>query len=322
MIIGHKEQRQFLKKSFELGRLSHAYLFCGPAHIGKKKIAIEFIKFLNCESKGKKPCDICPSCQNIEKGIFPDFSLIDQKDIDDDTEKNKSKEIKIDTIRNLEHCFSLSSSVSFIKSVVIDNAHLMNTEAQNCFLKTLEEPKGNSLFILITDHPEAILPTILSRVQKIKFFLPKENEIVDYLEKQNISDTKIKDIINLCSQKPGLAIDFLKDEKRIEYIKEKINEFDNIKKSNLNVRFEYAKQMADFSNEKINEILDIWLTNIRKILLQENQITSKIDESISRQFYSLEQLEKIVENIFNTRFLLRTTNINTKLALENLMLSL
>lgn len=319
MIIGHQKQRQFLKNSFELGRLSHAYLFCGPANIGKKKIAIEFIKFLNCESKEKKPCNSCSCCQNIEKGIYPDFTLIDQKEIIDDADKKKSNEIKIDTIRNLEYCFNLSSSVSFIKSVVIDNAHLMTSQAQNCFLKTLEEPKGNSLFILITDHPEAILSTILSRVQKIKFFLPKEDEIESYLKKQDISDARIKDIINLCSQKPGLAINFLEDAEKLEYIKEKINEFEKIKNSNLSERFEYAKQMSDYSNKKINEILDIWLINIRKILLQKNKT---INQNPSEKKYSLEQLEKIIENIFNTRFLLRTTNINTKLAIENLMLSI
>ncbi len=318
MIIGHQKQRQFLKNSFELGRLSHAYLFSGPANIGKKKTAIEFVKFLNCESNGKKPCDNCVSCQSIEKGIYPDFILIDQKNIDDNAESvdNKDKvakskeEIKIDTIRNLEYCFNLSPSVSFIKSVVIDNAHLMTTQAQNCFLKTLEEPKGTALFIFITEYPEFILPTILSRVQKIKFFLPKENEIENYLTKQNISDAKIKDIINLCSQRPGLAMNFLKDEKKLEYTKEKINEFDKIRGSNLSVRFEYAKQMSNYSNEKINEILDIWLTRARKILLEKSETNS------------LQQLEKIIENIFRTRFLLYSTNVNTKLAIENLMLVL
>ncbi|MEA3295992.1 MAG: hypothetical protein U9Q27_02540 [Patescibacteria group bacterium] len=328
MIIGHQKQRQFLKNSFQLGRLSHAYLFCGPANIGKKKIAVEFVKFLNCESLSTKPCDNCVSCKNIEKGIYSDFILLDQKYIDNNADKDKpkrkTKEIGIDMMRNLEYCSNLSPSVSFIKSIVIDNVHLMTSEAQNCFLKTLEEPKGVTLFILITEHPEMILSTILSRVQKIKFFLPEEKEIENYLKKQNISDAKIKDIINLCSRKPGLAINFLEDAKRLEYIKEKINEFNKIRNSNLNDKFEYAKQMSDYSNKKINEILDIWLSQTRKILLQKNQTINQnqCDKNDSSCVDSFKQLEKNVENIFNTRFLLSSTNISARLALENLMLDL
>ena len=74
MIIGHQKQWQFLKNSYKTDKLSHAYLFYGPTGLGKKKLAVEFVKFLNCENTSdNKPCNICRACIDIEKGIYPDF---------------------------------------------------------------------------------------------------------------------------------------------------------------------------------------------------------------------------------------------------------
>ena len=92
MIVGHQKQWEFLKKAAELGKLSHAYLFYGEQQLGKKALAIEFIKFLNCQAE-QKPCQNCKNCRDIERRVYPDFILV---------EPNRSnKEIQIFQIKEL-----------------------------------------------------------------------------------------------------------------------------------------------------------------------------------------------------------------------------
>lgn len=159
----HEKQKEFLKKSFETNRLSHAYIFTGLKNLGKKKFAEEFAKIIGCN--------------------FPDLMLIEAKD---------RKEISIAKIREVQKFLAYKAYNGGFKIVIVDEAHLMNKEAQSCFLKTLEEPKGQTLIILISSRPDMLLPTIFSRCQLIKFLgkpfqnqqqIDKENKILqDFLK--------------------------------------------------------------------------------------------------------------------------------------------
>jgi len=157
-MIGHQKQWEFLKKSAELGRLPHALLFYGQKGLGKKALAIEFSKLL------------------IGKAIPPDFILIEPE----------GKEIQIAQIRSLMQKLSFKPYVADFKIAVLNKAHLMTRESQNGFLKFLEEPTDKTYLILITEYPAMLLPTILSRVQKIRFFPAKDFKIED--NKDLISD--------------------------------------------------------------------------------------------------------------------------------------
>lgn len=254
MIIAHQKQWQFLVKSSELGRLSHALLFSGEDHLGKKTLAIEFAKFL--------------IGQDIEKGTHPDFILIEPED---------SKEIQISQIRNLIQKLSFKPYLADFKIAIINNAHLMTQEAQNCFLKFLEEPKDKTFLILITAYPLFLLPTILSRVQKIRFFPTKDFEI---------------------KNKEELISDLIK-----------------ISKSDLSTRFQYAKNI---STENLEEILDTWLRYFRKIFI--SKLAGPKIEEFSQ--CSLTKLKDILKQIQSTKFLISTTNVNLRLALEILLMNL
>ena len=155
---GHQKQWEFLKKSAELGRLPHALLFYGQKGLGKKALAIEFSKFL------------------IKEISPPDFILIEPQ----------GKEIQIAQIRSLIQGLSFKPYLADFKIAVLNKAHLMTQESQNCFLKFLEEPTDKTYLILITEYPAMLLPTILSRVQKLRFFPAKGFKIED--NKDLISD--------------------------------------------------------------------------------------------------------------------------------------
>lgn len=346
MIIGHQKQWQFLKKSLELSRLSHAYLFFGPSRIGKKTLALEFVKFLFCQEAphhfSSSPSDQtnftksgggCQACQSLKKKIHPDFSFIDPQ----------KKEIQISQIRDLQWKLSLRPSLAPSKVAIIDEAHCLNSEAQSCLLKTLEEPKGKAILILITEYPESLFPTILSRVQKIRFSLVSSNEIENFLKNQGLSSEKAQKITFLSFGKPGLALDFFSNPHKLDDYNLKIKELINLFQTDLSFRFQYIKNLVA-KKENLKEILDIWLRYFRDLLhatinnfthpnFEETWVGKQLapnkflrnytGQAISNQKrYSFSKLKKIINLIQNTNFLISSTNVNQRLALEQLMLEL
>jgi len=330
MIIGHKKQWQLLKKSKEMGKLSHAYLFSGEEKLGKKTLAIEFAKFLNCLDSGKiKPCNNCKNCLNIEKGIYPDFVIIEPVFLQNEKNKNKknslnsSKSIGIKQIKDLILKLSLRSFSSLYKIAIIDDAHLMTYEAQNCFLKFLEEPKGDVVLILITSYPEMLLPTILSRVEKINFFPVEKEEIEKYIfSKKQFNNTE--EIFLIAKGKPGTVIDFLNSPDDYSNYKKTISELENIINSDISFRFNYLRKLIEENSNfllKISEILNIWLNYFRYELLLRLNIKEKENNKILQK-YSLSKIIKIINLIQSTNFLISTTNVNPKLAIELLLIEI
>ena len=147
MISRQNIQWQFLKKCVELEKIPHALLFCGSDSAELKASALKFISLINN--------------QDVGKGIQPDLFIIGP---------GEEKEIKIGQIRELRSKLSLKSYAAPFKAVIVEAAHQLNQEAQSAFLKLLEEPKGKTVFILITEYPEILLPTVLSRVERLRFY--------------------------------------------------------------------------------------------------------------------------------------------------------
>lgn len=301
MIIGHKFQWQILKRTFERGKIAHAYLFCGAPQSGKRKVGVEFIKLLNCGDSGLRPCQKCRPCKDIEKGIFPDFILIEPEE----------NEIKIGVIRKLRARLVLHPFVSQFKAVIIDRAHLLNSEAQSALLKTLEEPKGQTLFILTTEFPKALLPTILSRLEILRFHPVNSFEIEKALIDSGASALSARRLAASSLGRPGRALNLLNDSEKRNYEEKAAEKIIQLGNSTLAVRFQYVKEFVQ-SRQNANEILDIWLGRFREILLSDSQHTG----------YSPAKIKKILETIQNISELISTTNVNQRLALEMLMLEL
>ncbi len=277
MIIGHQKQRDFLKKIIKED--SRSLLFTGPELLGKKTIALDFLSSI-FNSKPKK---------------HPDFILIEP-------EKGK---IKIDQIRNLSKRISLKPIRSDSFGVIVDKAHLMNREAQNCFLKTLEEPQSNSLIILVTEHPKFLLPTITSRCEKVKFYPVPRKEIKNYLEEKNVVGSKAEEILDISLGRPGKAINFLEDPEKLKERKKIIKEFKEIIKAPLGDRFDFVKKLS--KKENLKEILIVWLSCLRKGLLKNDG-------------QKVLQLKEILNSIEKTIYLISNTNTSRKLALEALVI--
>lgn len=146
------------------GLLAHAYLFVGPAYIGKAATAFAVAKFLNCENKKEGgemcSCDRCPSCLRINSGNHPDIHIL---------QVAPGESIKIDAVRELLAQIRLRPFMALKKIFIIHNIEDLTTEGANALLKTLEEPSANSLLILTTAVPERVLATVKSRCHVMSF---------------------------------------------------------------------------------------------------------------------------------------------------------
>lgn len=302
MIIGHQKQWNFLRRAAESKRFSHAYLFSGQEKLGKRTLALEWISFL--------------FNQNLQKNNHPDLIFIEPQ----------TKEIQISQVRDLIWRLSLKSSLAPLKAAIIDNAHLMNQEAQTSLLKTLEEPRGNTLLILISEYPQYLLPTILSRVEEVKFYPVKKEEIKNYLKNQGLAEREAEEISRISSGKSGQAINFLLNSQKLKDWERIRKELITILNSDLAVKFQYVKELSQKDNLK--EILEIWLAFFRenlmlKIKAEPEKIRRGLDTQQSNPLdYSLTKIKNILSKIQTINFLIATTNVNIRLALETFMLDL
>ncbi|MDR3156940.1 MAG: DNA polymerase III subunit gamma/tau [Lactobacillales bacterium] len=172
-IVGQEAIVKTLKQAIIQGKTSHAYLFTGPRGTGKTSIARIFAKAINCrQSKNGEPCNQCESCVAITKGSFEDVLEVDA-----------ASNNGVEEIRNIRETVKYSPLLADYKVYIIDEVHMLSTNAFNALLKTLEEPPERVIFILATTEVCKVLPTILSRTQRFDFKRIGNEEIVFHLEK-------------------------------------------------------------------------------------------------------------------------------------------
>ena len=171
-VIGQEAPVRILKNALKNNRVAHAYLFAGPRGVGKTTIARILAKALNCKNPvDGEPCGECENCREIDKGIFPDL-------IEMDAASNRG----IDDIRSLKEVINYRPIKGKHKVYIIDEAHMLTKEAFNALLKTLEEPPPNTTFVLCTTEYDKIIPTILSRCQRIIFSKVPKKKVIEYMK--------------------------------------------------------------------------------------------------------------------------------------------
>lgn len=299
MIIGHQPILKFLKKSVETKRLAHAYLFAGPECLGKRTVALEFIRMFNG--------------QEIDQAVHPDILIVEPESVEKEGMK-KELEIGIDQVKQIQYQMSLFPYQAPYKTVLIDQAERMTAEASNCLLKTLEEPPGRAILILITARPQLLLPTIVSRCQLIKFLPVGEEEM-----KKKVSDPQI---IRLANGRPGLAVQYLKEPALLQEQDKIINQLTRLIQSDLNEGYQYVENMAK-DIPRARKILKYWLFWFRDLLLLALGCPDLMIYPEAKQYqgyYSSSKLKDIIQAIIETDSLLANPSINHRLALEVLIL--
>lgn len=216
--LGFATTKKFFENAITNGQLSHAYIFTGQEMIGKLAFSLELTSRINSSNPGA----------NL------DVLLV----------KSEGDSISIGEIREAKRFLSLSPNVGPYKFVIIDNAEQMTIEAQNAFLKVLEEATESSIIILITAFEKALLPTIYSRCQEMQFVSHSAEAIKEALYKEGISQEKSDFLSKFVNGRMGLALHIARENK-FDDLKGSIEEFAQLKKQPLSERLKLAQTLAD-----------------------------------------------------------------------------
>jgi len=301
-IVGHKRQIRILEHSLLTRDFTHAYLFVGFSHLGKREIAERFIGGV-LGLKDKK-----------ELLVHPDFRILDQ-----------AKSIQISKIRELKRHFSLESYLGSYKICLIPEAERMTREAANSLLKILEEPLGKSILILTANAAKNLLPTIVSRCQIFRFQQVSQQSIKNVLIKKGLASSQIETLVRLSDGRPGQAIKYSEQPLEFERVITLAKDLFRLRDEPFSSRFKFVQKNLK-SSRFVEDVLNIWLKVYRDILLLKSGckgLTSGL--ILENELLDLAQnysLTDILSLIRLTRKIVADFryNINKRLALEVLMI--
>lgn len=329
-IIGHSNIVSYLQNNLANGKVSHAYLFVGPRHLGKTLVAQNFINSLVCENlhqgKGLVPCGQCQCCQQVANRLHPDIFWV-EREINEKKGKLK-KNISIEQMRELQNKLSLHSFLNSYKVAVINEAESLNQEAANSLLKTLEEPTPKTVIILLATSIYSLPRTIVSRCQIIKFLPVSEKEIFEHLKSLKVERKKAKVLTALAAGLPGKAINYLKEPETYTDFSQQIKQLIFLMQADINDRFKTVGELISGNDaDALKDILVSWTKVLRDLILIKNSIPSLIsnlnltsDLTKLAQNYKSDDLLKMVLGInLAKRYL--AANVNPRLILENLVLT-
>ena len=255
MIIGYKNQIEILNSLLKKDLPSVGFLFWGPEKIGKKTIALDFIRGIFCENKIFGGCNNCKIC--LSK-INSDFLFLEKESYG------------IDDLKEIIKFLNSTPLISNKKVVLIDNAHLLTIEAQNAFLKTLEELPKNSIVILVTSQPDLLLETIYSRLLKICFGLSTREEIEKLLKNNSIDEKLADKIIRYSFLRIGLASDFMTNQEILKEFEKKIRFVLSLEKINKANKIYLISKYQDI----LEDIWDIWQIVLRDEVIQKLEVAN------------------------------------------------
>ncbi len=307
----------YLKKTIKDKNISHGYIFEGAKGIGKLSMAFLFAKSLLCKNYHNEPCNVCSSCIKIDSMNHPDLHII----------SSEEKSIKREAIDDLILSVYQKPFESDRKIYIINNSEDMTMQAANTFLKTLEEPAGNTTIILLTQNSNLLLSTIVSRCQLIKFEKNSNEEIIDYIKKKyGLDHNKSKLIANYSQGILYNAERIASNQNDILKRREEIVKiFDKILTHDRNVVFEYETYFEDNKDkiDEINEIIMIWLRDIYLIKHKVYDLIINIDliSLLEKHANSLEshKIDEMIDYIQNMNYDMKS-NTNYKLIIDNMLI--
>ncbi len=311
---GQEKIKTSLIKSINNKQVSHCYLFEGPEGMGKYKLALVFAQSLLCLNFSMEPCNECKSCIKVNSYNHPDLHIINED----------GKSIKREDVDELVNSIYKRPYEAKRKVYIIKDAHLMTPQAANTFLKTLEEPPGDTVMILLTVNSNLLLPTLVSRCQEVKFRNVSKKTIKSYLKGYDTDSVDLaasysKGILNKAVDIIEGKDDILK--KRQEIIKV----FDRIINSDSEIIYE-LENYFEVEKDNIDLIIEIMIMWIRDVIFvnvnMEDLVINKDYMPLLRNHgKNMKRDSDIVEFLQNTSDNIKS-NVNYKLAVDNMLLKI
>ncbi|MFC1615719.1 ATP-binding protein [Patescibacteria group bacterium] len=296
-IVGHEKQLSIIESDLESGNLAHAYLLAGPNSVGKHTVAKKLAGILQCKNDF---CHRCHDCVQVFKGTH-----LDTIELKDDRHS-----IKIEDIRKIIERLNMTRQSNY-KLLTIQSIERMTPEASNSLLKTLEEPPPKTIFLLTTNRLHLVLNTVLSRVRIIKFMHSSYSYLFNKLRElyPSADDESLKKVCLFAMGKTGKALHLMENPDSLAdylHVYNRIQDF--LSSERLSQRFSYVQELI---NKEVD--LDTFFSILTNIL--RSKMMEEKGESLRKKY---------VKNLLNIEEagVLLNKNVNAKLILENLMLSL
>ncbi len=296
-IIGHTKVIDILGRSLKSERVAHAYLFIGPARVGKNTVAEWLARELVQD-------------QNLE--VHPDISVI-QRETDAKSGKLKSS-VSIEQIRSLRERLSMSSLYGGRKVAIVEEANQMNSAAANALLKTLEEPTPKTHLILIAAGRGQLPETIYSRCEVIRFELVSEESIREALANTTLDAQTVDEIALHAAGRPGVAMNYADDLDALEERKSEVREFEELINGSIAERINTAGKMLPKGGEARAKL-------IRKFDLWERLLRDRLIQAIKQGDTATERIASAIQTLRSSRAA-AVANTNPQLTLENFLIKL
>lgn len=291
------------------GSLRGGFLFVGPEGIGKFAVAGAFARALVCAEAGEDACGRCPACLRAGRGQHPDVTLIDPG----------GAEIGVEEVRSLQDRASLRPYEAALKIFVINNAHQLNAVSANAFLKTLEEPPGYCLIILVTHKPGLLLKTIVSRCRTVKFLPFARGELAELLCREHgMAPDSGRFLAHLCEGRLGAALR-LKDTPVLDRKNRLIDMFAGAHAAPDEKMFKDRSQLRECLSLLATWFRDVYLYKAGAAQDELIHRDRRNDVALSAQGYSFARLDEIIDCISQGMAYL-DQNVNMKLLMANLQL--
>ncbi len=268
--LRHGEEFRILFSQLSERTSVHAFLITGEKGTGKKTLAHLMGMTLLCSSEGSRPCGTCRNCSLAEQGEHPDMIVIEKgKPIAPGVKKERTT-IPVEDIREMIRICGIRSTNGNMHVVVIRDAGKMTTQAQNCLLKTLEEPPADTCIILVTDHMESLLTTVISRCRIIRMKAWEDEYILSVLREHGVSAQRAADAAAASNGSVGKALELASEEDYWQLRKDVMDVFfGNTSRSEvlkISNQWKDKKQTA----EEVLSILEMLL-----LMLYENRFGTK-----------------------------------------------
>jgi DNA polymerase-3 subunit delta' len=264
-VIGNERAMAVLERAVASGSPAHAYLFSGPAGVGKALAAREFAAALCCEGI-VRPCRACRNCRDILEAErhHPDVEVLTPGGLCDESDHGDhaaGRDIRICQVRRLQRLLSMTPYRGGRRVAILDGADRLTPDAANAFLKTLEEPPPDTVLLLVTDREEQLLETVLSRCQKVAFGRIERDKVEAALQDRGASPETARAVAALANGRLGWALRAIEDEELLAERESFLATAVELAQASLSARFAWARgvsEPAGGGRERYLRELDTW----------------------------------------------------------------
>jgi DNA polymerase-3 subunit delta' len=331
-VTGQERITSLLARALAAGTLPHALLLTGPPGVGKATLALQLAQAINCTGPDA-PCGECLSCRRIAEGKHPDVRTIALNPrLDLEAMADPRDKISTDAIKDLQYAAALPPFMGRKKVFIVDGAEYMTGEASNRLLKTLEEPLPQVMWLLVSPEPRRLLPTILSRCQRLDLRPVPAPALERWLIEEHKLDAATAALYaRISGGCPGWALNVIADDTLLDKRAVALEKFFEMLSNRLDLRFNYAEELgrtAERDKPSAQAQLRLWAGLFRDVLMLQygvrDALTNLDQEAALTRLAGLltpAQARDAVRRIEETAWAIER-NASARLAYEVLMLGL